>query len=261
MAFVSSARQNEAVLVRPSILATNGLVAGLTYINKFGYSSAITSTAAEIVSTLGGDQSYISTPSALKVSSASTADTSAGTGAQTITIEGLDSNGDIATEDITMDGQSAVATTTSFSAVFRGYVTSAGSGETNAGIIYVGDGTGTNGVPATKYLAIPAGEAQSLTTYYKVPSGKTAFLLTGFASTEDNNADSANVSFQARFNNLSQNVWRTQFKFDLLQSASNVPFAGSPPFPEITELRVIAKSSANTLSVAAEYELLLVDNA
>jgi len=50
-----------------------------------------------------------------------------------------------------------------------------GSGNTSAGDIWVGNGTFTSGVPATKIFVGEAGHNHGLTAYYTIPTGKTLF--------------------------------------------------------------------------------------
>lgn len=62
-------------------------------------------------------------------------DTAAGTGARTVFISGLDSNYDVISETVTLNGTSAVQTVRSYLRVNSFLIMSAGSGKTNAGSI------------------------------------------------------------------------------------------------------------------------------
>lgn len=157
-------------------------------VQKFGFNPAI-STDEETVWDDGGLYGYISTATTLKVSSSSANDDSAGTGARTVEIFGLDDNWNEVSETITMDGQTAVTTTETYMRVHRAVVRTAGTGETNAGDIYVGDGAVSSGVPATKYLKMTAGEGQTLMALWTVPAGYTLYLFNatiGTGSTASN---------------------------------------------------------------------------
>ena len=94
---------------------------------KFGFNPDIDD-SLETIWAEGGLYSYLSAASVLKISSSSTDDASAGTGARTITISGLDANYDEISESITLNGQTAVNTTQSFLRVFRLTVDTAGTG-------------------------------------------------------------------------------------------------------------------------------------
>ena len=260
MSFVSPNRAAEAALVVPGVAAANNAIAGLRAYTKFGYNAAVGSTK-EIVSTLGGDQAYLSeaTAAQVKVSSGSANDTNTdGTGARTLYIEGLDANFNLVSETVVLTGQSAATSALTYSSLHRAYVVTAGSGGTNAGVLYVGAGTVTTGVPATKYLAIPAGEAQTLTTYFRVPVGQTAFVIGGSASTYDNNTDYATIRLEIR--NPDDFVWRTQYLINLFRGSETFAFQLPLTYPQKTEMRVTAASSANTIDVSGAYQFLLVDN-
>ncbi len=127
----------------------------------------------------GGLYSYLTSATVLKVSSSSTDDTSAGTGARTVQLYGLDGDYNEINEVVTLNGQTAVNTTQSFLRIYRMIVRSAGTGEQNAGIIYAGTGTVTSGVPANVYASINgiAGSNQSLMSLWTVPAGHTAYIL------------------------------------------------------------------------------------
>jgi hypothetical protein len=143
---------------------------------KFGFNPDIDNTL-ETVWAQGGLYSYLAAASVLLVSSSSTADAAAGTGARTVTLTGLDANYNEISETVTLNGQTAVNTTNSYIRIYRMVVRSAGSGGQNAGVIYAGTGTVTAGVPANKYATIAVGDNQTLMALWTVPGGYTAYLL------------------------------------------------------------------------------------
>lgn len=89
----------------------------------------------------------------LDVTSSSTSDAAAGTGARTVEIYGLDFDGNPLSETITMNGNAIVQTANAFWRVFVAKVITAGTGRKNAGDIYIvktgTGGTYTAGVPGT----------------------------------------------------------------------------------------------------------------
>ena len=115
----------------------------------------------------------------MKISSASTDDTSSGTGARTVFIEGVNGTGSLVTETVTLNGQTAVNTTKEYDAIERMSVLTVGSGGKNAGIIYAGTGVVTSGVPATIYSAIGAGENNSMVGHWTCPSGYVGYMVYG----------------------------------------------------------------------------------
>ena len=144
---------------------------------KFGNNTSVDD-SLETIWSQGGLYSYLSAATVLKVSSSNTADTEAGTGARTVELFGLDADYNEINETVTLNGQTAVNTTKEYLRINRMIVRSAGSGGQNAGILYAGTGTVTDGVPANKYATINGvqGSNQSLMSLWTVPSGYTGFL-------------------------------------------------------------------------------------
>lgn len=131
---------------------------------------------------------YPTTAIQMQVSSSSANDAALGTGARTVSVQGLDQNYNEIAETITLTGQTAVLTTTTFIRVFRAFVLTAGSSGTAAGTIYIGTGTVTAGVPATIYAEIPVGENQTLMALWTVPAGYTLYINRATFSAASNNA-------------------------------------------------------------------------
>ena len=113
------------------------------------------------------------------ISSSSTADDVAGTGARTATVSGLDANYDEVSVTVDLDGQNGVqlGNASNWIRVNRITVNTAGSGGQNAGVIYVGDeASPSSGVPTNKYATVAIGDNQTLMALWTVPRGYTAFV-------------------------------------------------------------------------------------
>lgn len=115
----------------------------------------------------------------LQISSSDAADDGApvGTGALTLRVIGLNASYGLASEDITLNGVTAVETTATFLRVFAAYVLTAGTDLTNAGDIYVyKTGTAiTAGVPdalTTTWVKIPIGANGATSGMFTIPLGK-----------------------------------------------------------------------------------------
>ena len=143
---------------------------------KFGQ-NAVVGNSMETIWQQGGLYSYPPSASTMTVSSSDVNDTSAGTGARTVLISGLDASYNETSETITLNGQTAVTTVNTYIRMNRAIVLTAGSGGVNAGIIYVGTGTVTSGVPANIYTTINGdGSNQTLQAFWTVPAGYTAYI-------------------------------------------------------------------------------------
>ena len=153
---------------------SRGQIQGHSVITISGYNSDV-DTAWEMITPIG-DLSYPAAALQMTVSSSSANDTSAGTGARTVLISGLDANYLVITETVTMNGQTAVTTTNSFLRINSMLVASAGTGLANAGTIYIGSGVVTSGVPATIYNVIAVGYNSTTSSQYTIPAGYTGYL-------------------------------------------------------------------------------------
>lgn len=130
--------------------------------------------------TIWGDASlyvFPTTAEVMTISSDSVDDTSAGTGAQTIVIQGLDVNYDEVTEVVSTNGLTGVPTSTAFLRINGLFVVQSGSNGTNVGNVYIGTGTITSGIPAIKYNVISTSTyGRSGSGFFTVPVGYTMYL-------------------------------------------------------------------------------------
>lgn len=162
---------------------------------RFGWANAVGTTPQTVTSVVTAGNVYVYPTSAatMQVSSGSANDTSAGTGARTILVSGLDANYNAVSETVTLNGQTQVATTNTYLRILYTEILSTGSGKAQAGIIYIGTGSATAGVPSTIYW-------QSETSYnnwsfagYTVPAGYTAYV-TSYTVTSQSTTANQNVS-------------------------------------------------------------------
>jgi hypothetical protein len=121
----------------------------------------------------------------LDVTSSSTNDASVGTGARTIRIFGLGTDGNFLTETLTMNGQTIVQSAGTYTDVFGADVSTSGTGLNNAGDIHIvktgTGGTYTTGVPGTLTSAmckILVGWSTSMNGHWKAPVSGGSYLLT-----------------------------------------------------------------------------------
>lgn len=157
---------------------SRGQIDGHTSVIVFGYNQDI-DTTEESVWPDGGTVPHITTATVMKVSSTSANDTSAGTGARTVYISGLDGNYNVVSETVTLNGQTEVNTTNSYLAINDMQVMSVGSGGHNDGAINIGTGVVTAGVPAVLHDLIGATFNSRTTGHYTVPAGYTGYMMQG----------------------------------------------------------------------------------
>lgn len=143
---------------------------------KFGYIPDIDAADAneEVWDGTGAYGGYLSAATSMTISSGSTDDVATtGTGAWTVTVYGLTVSGSnwVETkETVSLNGQTGVALTNDYIRIYRAFVKTAGTGNVNAGAIYIGSGTITTGVPANVYGQIRAGKGQTNMAIWALPS-------------------------------------------------------------------------------------------
>lgn len=226
---------------------------------KFGANQSV-GTTFETVWAQGGLYNYLSSAGVVNVSSSSTADTSAGTGARTVLVSGLDSNWDEATETITMTGQTLAPTTKTFIRVFRVQVITAGSGGANAGDIYVSTGTATVGVPDTAtliYAKIDAGDNQTLQAVYTVPRGcKGVYRRSRWLMPPNKTTD---VRMLVRDAGVTDSVFQTRELYTTTTGTNaflvDVPRDSLESLPEKSDIELRAKVSAGNAIMSASFDL------
>lgn len=226
---------------------------------KFGFNPDIDNTL-ETVWAQGGLYSYLAAASILKISSSSTADTSAGTGARTVTVDGLDANYNEISETITLNGQTSVDTTNTYIRVYRMTVRSAGSGGQNAGVIYAGTGTVTAGVPTNKYATIAVGDNQTLMALWTVPAGHTAYLLqTDITLATTQNNKYCTVSVVSR---PFGEVFQIKDRFVKSESQTTQVYTIPIKFEEKTdiEVRAIGDSLGADIAISAGLDFIYIKN-
>jgi hypothetical protein len=236
-----------------------GQIAYHKNIFKFGFNPDVDD-SLETIWAEGGLYSYLSAATVLKISSSSTNDTSAGTGARTVTLSGLDANYDEISETITLNGQTAVNSTLSYLRIYRMTVDTAGSGGENAGVIYAGTGTVTSGVPANKYATIAIGDNQTLMALWTVPRGYTAYLSqTDVTAATTQNNKYATVHFVARENG---GVFQAKDKFVKAESSHNQQYDIPLKFEEKTDLefRCVGDSAGADIAISASMDIVYIQN-
>jgi len=235
-----------------------GQITGHKTIFKFGNNSDING-SLETIWSRGGLYVYPTSAIQMKVSSSSADDTALGTGARTVSVQGLDQNYNEVAETITLNGQTEVLTTNTFIRVFRAFVITAGSGGTAAGTIYVGTGTVTAGVPATVYAEIALGDNQTTMATWTVPAGYTFFVYRGTFSASSNNVSQYILGrFMFRpFGGVFRNAADVTVNTGAIQYDFELPLA--LPEKSDIEAQAIALSGSN-FYVTASFEGMYILN-
>ena len=234
-----------------------GQIQGHTAVIVFGYNPDV-DTSEETVWPDGGTIPHPTVASVLTISSSSASDTSAGTGARTVHIEGLDGGYNVVSETVTLNGQTAVNTTNSYLYVNAFYVVTVGSGGVNAGNINAGTGTVTAGVPAVLYDIIATGYNNRTTGHYCVPAGYTAYMIQGLFSSGQASGATAVTGFLKQHG--PDGVLRVGAVATVNNSAADYLFETPYMIPEKNCVGATAIGSAANNAVSSYFNIILVKN-
>lgn len=241
------------------------LVPGHTVIHKFGRNDDV-DTSYEDIWIRGGTFAWPTAADTLSLSSTSANDTSDGSGARTVTVEGLDSNFDALSETISLSGATPVTSSSSFLRVNRAYVDDCGTYATltaggNLGDIDIDFSTGS--VPCARINFDGIGFGQTEIARYSVPAGHTAYILEAAINVDSNkdaliallqrqNADDTSAPVKAR---------RVVQTFDGISGFHpGLRFEAPLRFPEKTDIWWAAVGSAVNTAVSIAFDIYLIED-
>ena len=225
-------------------------------VHKFGYNPDVASATEEDITFTGGTHVWLTAAAPLRIQAGGDAnDGVSGTGALTVSIEGLDANFTVISETVTTAGTSASsATSASFIRVTRAYVATVGT-YTGANIAdMVIETTG----PVT-LATIPAGRGQTKMATYTVPANTTAYLSQVRAWVDSNkecdiivyqrqDADDVSSPFTSK---------RVVHYFPGVAGETELTHDFYTPFPAKTDIWVAAIGPTGGAAVGAEMEFIL----
>jgi len=212
--------------------------------------------------TLWGDNTLYTYPTSavsvnsLSIASASANDTVAGTGARKVKITGLDTNYAAVTETVSMNGQTPVKLTEEFYRINEMSVYEIGSSLYNIGDVWLGTGTFTAGVPATKYSLILNETNVSENGIFTVPASHYAMIFPPAVSFGfyDGEATVSVLQKENRANAAFEHI------FTILTNPTHPRGGdGQKLFPEKTEFQVQVNSCASTPDIALESCIFLIE--
>jgi hypothetical protein len=229
---------------------SRGLIGGHSVVTVFGYNPDI-DTVEESIWPDGGTVPHPTVASVLSIVSTDAADNSAGTGARTVYIEGLNGKYGVISETVTLDGTTPVSTVGAYLYVNQFYVVTTGSGGANAGEI-------TAKVSTTLYDLIAVGYNQRTTGHYCVPAGYTGYMTEGVITTGQAAGSTSITAF------LKQHGPDGILRVGAVSTLNNgsVQYDFSPPYriPEKTCVGASAVGSANNNSASSFFNIILIQN-
>ena len=238
------------------LAVAKGDFTGYSNVSKFGYNPTVGSTNYESIWEGSNAYPWMSAADQLEVLSSSANDTSAGTGARTVELQGLDSSWNVLTETVTMNGTSAVTTTGSFLRIFRARVVTGGTSLRNEGTITIRD-QDTSTTRALITNGATNGMGQTLMAVYTIPAGKTGYIINiNVSSSKDQEQD---YRLMSRDNTVANAAWNVK---EFLTGRGGFSDWRKYAINKVTEktdldFQVISNS---TSSAAGGFELILIDN-
>jgi hypothetical protein len=235
-----------------------GQITGHSIRHVFGFNPDV-DTVEETVWPIDGLLGHPPSPAIMTVSSTSANDAAAGTGARTVLIEGINGTGGITTEIVILNGQTAVSTVNAYDAIERMVVLTVGSGGVNAGLIYIGTGTVTAGVPAVPYSVIGVGDNLSLVGHFTCPAGFIAYLVHGkitVGPTAGNNYVIGRLKLRGQ-----DDIIRTAAITTISQGAVDYHFDFPIKIIPGECITATAQGSANNNTVSSYFQIVLIQDA
>lgn len=251
----------------PELDVSTGLKSGYSSVFKWGSNEAVSSsTVWEDLILPGGLYPFPTAADNIRVrAGGNAADDAAGANARTITVEGLDTNFNAITENITLAGSSASSNTTQqFRRITRAYVATSGTyGALNAGPIIIED-TGGNELARIGADAAdtPAGYGRSRHGILTVANGFDFYLKKITITVGDNKTCDVRIAWRPNADITSapfSGVYTLPLVEDFKGSV-NIPFDYSFKWEQKTDIWIQAKlhSGSGTSTVSSQGYGILV---
>lgn len=237
-----------------------GNVSGHSMVHKFGRNMAVPNGSWEFINQLGSTGWPLSVAETVRVAAGHAQDSTGGSGAREITIQGIDSNLNEVTATLTPAGTSAgAASSDSFWRVHRCWISSAGTyGGANTSDVTVEDSSG-----AQSLIQIAEDEGQTQFGGFTVPTGKTGYLLSVHIQVDANKAADIRCFTRKDIDDVTVPVKskRLRLYFDgVLGEFQFIPSGPEFSIDQKSDIWFEANGSGALTEVSCEFSLLLVDN-
>lgn len=241
--------------------AAFGNLPGATPINIIGYNGAVTTSYETMWDQSSAYAFLTAAMSTPYIASADANDTSAGTGARTVRATLVNTSFVQSTEDLTLNGQTSVnLATANVLSIQKVEVLTAGSGLSNAGIIRIGTGVNTAGVPAVVHAHVAIGTNISRHGFYVVPASS-VLLVCGLRMASGSataGALTAAIKQAIDLTGLVEEIWNgAGTNNDAIQPDLRMPLA----FAAKSKLNFQILSSAGTGPAAMSASCILLNTA
>jgi hypothetical protein len=235
----------------------SGDVRGHSSVNKFGRNIDVDSAAVEDIWDGGGVWNEPSASQVYTFTSTSAADTSAGAGARTMEIFGLDSAGALQNETLTLNGTAWITAANSYQMIHRMIVRTVGVTGTNVGVI-----TANANTDETVTAQINAGNNQTLMAIYKIPAANDGCVVNFYNSIlrSGGPTTAADIILYAK---PTSEGWQVKHINGLMTGGTsqiNHRYGVPNCFEPLTLLKMSAGTTADNIDVSAGFDLVLHPN-
>lgn len=243
------------------IQVADGDIEGVSHIEKFGMNLDV-DTDKETIWDGGGIYSYqpVGVPTNVIVTSTSLDDAPAGTGARTISLQGLDANYEPATEVILMGGTS----TTLFIRIFRAVVLTSGSSTNNAGVISF-NCVGTSNLLAQIGIdglgPTASGRGQTFMALYTIPAGKTGYITQWTVGAGKFSGDAVAFLMTRNPDAVGDGAWNARDVITVSATTYSKNYNVPIKLNAGDDVEVRAFSTTNNSIVTSTFNIILIDNA
>jgi len=231
-----------------------GLSPGKESVAKFGNNSNV-GTTEEDVWGVGGFLLYLTSAETMDIVSDDADDNSAGSGARTLFVQGVDASYNPVSETINMNGLGTVTTVNSYLRVFSMVVLTAGASAVNEGTI-----TATATTSLTTQAQIGPGDGQALMTHFTVSAGRTAYLSQYYYSINKKTSLSADMRLFVRPFGGAWNLKSILGGNSLGDNSDGRSFEFPIEITEKSDIRITAIGSASAGDISAGFDLVMIDN-
>lgn len=230
---------------------SKGNITGVSYVNKFGRNTDIDTTQEDVWDG-GGTYTFSTTADITDIVSSNAGDT------MSIEVQGLDTNWELVTQDVTLTGTTSATLTTALIRVFRMKNLSSTAA---LGNIQVGVGSTTTSFTAGNLRAqITLGYEQTQMAIYTIPSGKKGYLTNIWGNANKSNTTGAiDLTLYSRDDG---GVFRSQSPNGLIMAGTSHFQHSYNPYPAYaakTDLVFRGTGSTNNFDISAGFDLYLVD--
>ncbi len=237
-----------------------GRVSGKSTVHKFGYALVGTSLTPVCY---GGVYQTPTALTSLEMLSSSANDTSAGSGAQTVFVQGIGTGWAETSETLTLNGTTAVALANQYFRIYRMYVVTSGTYATSAAGSHAGTITlRTSGAGAT-WASLPLLDSfpigQSLIGAYSVATGKTVRILSSAITVDSTKTVDALFFYRPTADDVSSPYGsiRLQNIYTGLSGSFHFTHRTNEAYVGPCDIGFMGKTATGTGSATVEFELAL----